>query len=113
MYLPLLLCDRVCVNGNLVEFDLVQRPILRIYWHFLYRLEYIESVYQLTEYGVDVVEVWRLIIEDEELTAIRTRTATGHSEDAARIMLQTIAQLILEILTVDTVTALASAGRIA
>lgn len=84
------------MNCDVFDLDSFFRPRLLVYVQLLQIIEYFQSLYDLAEYRVFAIKMWRRRKGDEELTAVRIRTLVCHANDASGIVSKGRSDLILE-----------------
>jgi len=95
------------------DLDLLPRPIFTVRCHQAHPLHQSQAVLDSSKNGVLAIKPWRRRQRDEELTAVRVRSAIRHGQDTSAGVLETSRDLVFELWPVDRFTTTTSACRVA
>jgi len=101
------------VYGDLLEYNVINRPVFGSYWYSLHRLKSrIGTIDHLPKDGILSVEMRLLAVSDEELGFVGIWAGVGHCYDATPIELESGANLIFEWPPPETLTTLSGVSGI-
>mmetsp|Transcript_30985 Transcript_30985/g.100959 ORF Transcript_30985/g.100959 Transcript_30985/m.100959 type:complete len:200 (+) Transcript_30985:1670-2269(+) len=104
--------ERVGVDGNLLEPNLLHRSVCGVRLHLLHQVQHVVTADGFAKDCVLVVKVRSLPVREEELAPVGVGSAVGHRQYSPRVEPQTLHNLVPELPSVHALPPLPRARRI-
>merc|ERR1719263_2345552 len=109
----LLVCNGIRMDDDALDLDRAHWPIFCSHRLLLDLIKRIKTINQAPKRGVDTVQVRLSAVREEKLRTVGVGPGVDHRQTASSFMLQGGDKLVLEIATIDTLSSLTRASRIA